>query len=372
MKSQSSIALKELLNESAKIVEEFQAQCILMATEFNELANGNYTSDFDYPTFTNEVKRIRYFATTVKKEVSSIDQIFKDVEVNEGNSYIDSLLVEMAKRTRKPLGQSFMKKVRHTFPETPYKNIRARIIHLIAEGKIIDYSELDTEKPKRGHPKTKFDDNQPFGNIQPQKLTEKLQQLQQTQQLQSQQLQQYQQMQRLQQQQLQQLQQRQMQQIQQQQQMQQVQQVQQVQQQIKQNPQNEIKADNSRLQDIDTEAMAEDLSSDLLSNHQFGSLNEILDDDSIGFETPFYQEVSPLTESPPQTQAIAKDEQENNGTENNEQENNVENNDIQNNGPESNEIENNEIQNNEPESNEQGNNETDNNIPEQNDQAPPE
>lgn len=312
MKSQSSIALKELLNESAMIVEEFQAQCILMANEFSELAKGNFTSDYDYPTFTNEVKKILYFPTTVTKEVSSIDQIFKDVEVNEGDSYIDSLLIEMAKRTRKPLGQSFMKKVRHTFPKTPYRNIQARIVRLISEGKIIDYSENDTEKPKRGHPKTKVDNGQPYGQMQ-QKLTEKLQQFQQNQQFRTSQLQQLQQLQQIQRlQQIQQLQQNQ------QKENQETQNQQNQENEENQDQQNQDKTDiNSQMNEINVEAMAEDLSSELLSNHQFGSLNEILDDDSIGFETPFYQDNPLIDSSPPQIRTNMKEE-ENNASEMNE------------------------------------------------------
>ena len=297
MKSQSSIALKELLNESASIIEEFQAQCILMASEFEQISKGNFISDYDYPTFMNEVKTIRYFSTTVKKESSDVSQVIQDIEPKEGDTYFDSLLIEMAKRTRKPLGQSFMKKTRHTFPATPYKNIRARIVHLIAEGKIIDYSEQDNGKPKRGHPKTKVDapveklkqilqspqNLQHFHNLQqPKQLQQLQQQLQQIQQFHQVRQQQQQQQQQYQPQQLQ---------IQQEQGNEQNQTIQNKQ---DQNSQGELdkqqESQDILKNEIDEAAMAEDLSSDLALNQQYGSLQEMLDDDSFAFELSFPQE----------------------------------------------------------------------------------
>lgn len=287
MKSTSNLALKELLDDSAKVIEEYQAQCFLMASEFKELAKGNMTYTYDYPTFKNEIKRIRYTSNTVKKEVTNINQIlFNEDENSKGYSYIDSFLIEMAKRTRKPLGQSFMKKVRRTFPATPYKNIRIRIIKLISEGKIIDYTEedearRDPTKSKRGHPRTKMLENSPLPNLTKEQLLE-IEKMLPPQQLQ--------------------LIQQQAQQLQQSQQIQQNLQLQNNQDlntnQNANNISNSTGSGNSQ-NHMDEAAMAAAVAFDLQSStNRFDTMSDASEEDTIDFETEFDQAVGFFTESP--------------------------------------------------------------------------
>lgn len=150
--------LSESLQKMMIILEEYQAQFQGMAIDINTTKK----TKNDFPTF-------RFNESFIKEQqekphpVSNSRQpkvTYSNQEIAEKPpDFLDNLLISHSHNTKKPLGDSFLRKMRKIFVDIPKRDIAIRIQKLINEGKIIDYSaELD-QNPNTNQNNTNLDEN---------------------------------------------------------------------------------------------------------------------------------------------------------------------------------------------------------------------
>lgn len=137
--------LSNCLTKMAAVLEQYQARCQGTEIELN-LPNANAEN---YPTLTFSpdflAAQQQHFQTTASSE--PIKYLFSTMSEHSLGK-IDLILIDNSKNSKKPLGDSNLRKMRKLLPEIPKKQIAERIQFLIAQGRIIDYAKEMNEVSK--------------------------------------------------------------------------------------------------------------------------------------------------------------------------------------------------------------------------------
>lgn len=145
---------RDFFQKAAETLEEYHVQCQSMAFETDLIQD--YV---DRPTFRFRPGVARPYSQVsdgmMREAVASVqrkDVIYTAEMIAEKDSdWLDDKFVQCAAKTKKPLGQCFMKKMRHLFPSLTRPEILTRIKSLIEKGRIIAEEEKRPE-PQRPVP----------------------------------------------------------------------------------------------------------------------------------------------------------------------------------------------------------------------------
>lgn len=131
--------LSESLQKITIILEEYQAQFQGMAIDINTTKN----TKNDFPSFRfnesflkEQQEKPHPTNNSRQPKVTYTNQEIAD----KPPDFLDNLLISYSHNTKKPLGDSFLRKMRKILVDIPKREIGIKIQRLINEGKIIDFS----------------------------------------------------------------------------------------------------------------------------------------------------------------------------------------------------------------------------------------
>jgi hypothetical protein len=132
--------LSDFMKDLAATVEEYQIQCQAMGLEAENAKQGQP----NFPVFNmiGEVPQQRPReemappAQAVPKRFASLNIITEEEIRAHSPDWVDEQLVLMAGKTKRPLGDVFMKKMRYVFPSLDRSTLKVKIERLMMEGKI--------------------------------------------------------------------------------------------------------------------------------------------------------------------------------------------------------------------------------------------
>ncbi|OHS99914.1 hypothetical protein TRFO_08239 [Tritrichomonas foetus] len=127
-------------------LEEFQASCQGVLMELDNPQNCQY-----YPVIQLSEKfihdqQIRMHSSSNRREPSII--YTKDDLATKPAEFLDERIIEFSQNSKKPLGDSNLRKLRKIFVDIPRQELSRHIQRLIVAGKIIDQSNEVPDVPK--------------------------------------------------------------------------------------------------------------------------------------------------------------------------------------------------------------------------------
>lgn len=132
MSSVGTTALTECMNETAKVIEEFQAVCLLLANDFSNLRSQAYPGTRSYPTFTKKNK---------KKHKPTKPEYPTETSL-ENTHLIENLIHFLAKKTGKSYDFVLIQKIKCLY-DISNESIRNNIVRLIAKENIEFFDQID-------------------------------------------------------------------------------------------------------------------------------------------------------------------------------------------------------------------------------------
>ena len=132
MSSVGTTALTECMNETAKVIEEFQAVCLLLANDFSNLRSQAYPVTPNYPTFTKKNK----------KKHKSTKPDYPTESSLENTHLIENLINNLAKKTGTSYDFALIQKIKCLY-DISNGSIRNNIVRLIAKGNIEFFNQID-------------------------------------------------------------------------------------------------------------------------------------------------------------------------------------------------------------------------------------
>lgn len=135
-------ALRNFFHGIAVTMEEYQVQCQLASFDAAMMRSRTTRPAFRLDTqVAREVSEKRLELPRLPPPSKPADVRYTvEVISSKPPEWLDEQLVSLATRTRKPLGQCFIKKLRHIFPSLSRGDLTLKIKRLINLGRIIDGS----------------------------------------------------------------------------------------------------------------------------------------------------------------------------------------------------------------------------------------
>ena len=133
-------ALRNFLHGAAMALEEYQVQCSLASFETAMMKAPIQRPTFRYEPPNRDATDKRPDAMRLEMFPKQSDVLVYSAEYisTKPPEWVDDQLVHLATRTKKPLGQCFLKKLRHIFPSMSRPDLTIRLKRLIQAGRIVD------------------------------------------------------------------------------------------------------------------------------------------------------------------------------------------------------------------------------------------